>query len=79
MVFTPILLSLCAEKDFQRSHYFAKDTLTHSQIMLLCPEGEATPGLLCVQFWAPQYKRHGNIRERPAKGHEDEGTGAPHV
>lgn len=43
MVFTPILLSLCAEKHFQRSHYFAKDTLTQSQIMLPCPEGEATP------------------------------------
>ena len=31
----------------------------------------------CVQFWAPQYERHGHIGESPAKGHKDgEGTGA---
>ena len=33
-----------------------------------------------VQFWAPQYKRHGHTRESLAKDHkDDEGTVAPHI
>jgi len=46
---------------------------------LLSTDREATPGVVGPVLDSSQQGRHGRIGESPAKGHSDEGMGAPLV